>query len=136
MKKLGKALGAVAIAGAVAAGGAAFTNSNTQPADSVAGYGTTTVSGVTATSISYTLNATGTTITKVNLVLTGDTRNNNIGFAFGADNLTVWENIVTSCYPCNDRKGSRTPEQAGMKLRKPPTLPFVTSPTWMPPLMM
>lgn len=89
MKKLGKALGAVAIAGAVAAGGAAFTNSNTQPADSVAGYGTTTVSGVTATSISYTLNATGTTITKVNLVLTGDTRNNNIGFAFGADNLTV-----------------------------------------------
>ena len=42
---------------------------------------------------------------------------------------TVWENIVTSCYPCNDRKGSRTPEQAGMKLlrqpRKPTSLPVV-----------
>lgn len=36
---------------------------------------------------------------------------------------TVWENIVTSCYPCNDRKGSRTPEQAGMKLRKQPVRP-------------
>ena len=41
---------------------------------------------------------------------------------------TVWENIVTSCYACNDRKGSRTPEEAGMKLLrkpfKPVTLPF------------
>jgi len=42
---------------------------------------------------------------------------------------TVWENIVTSCYACNDRKGSRTPEQAGMKLlrqpKKPASLPVV-----------
>jgi 5-methylcytosine-specific restriction endonuclease McrA len=42
---------------------------------------------------------------------------------------TVWENIVTSCYACNDRKGSRTPEEAGMKLLKrplkPETLPVV-----------
>lgn len=42
---------------------------------------------------------------------------------------TVWDNIVTSCYPCNDRKGSRTPEQAGMKLlrkpQKPVSLPVV-----------
>ncbi len=29
---------------------------------------------------------------------------------------TAWENIVTSCYACNDRKGARTPEQAKMKL--------------------
>ncbi len=40
-----------------------------------------------------------------------------------------WENIATSCYPCNDRKGSRTPEEAGMKLVrkpfKPQTLPLV-----------
>lgn len=42
---------------------------------------------------------------------------------------TVWDNIVTSCYACNDRKGSRTPEQAGMKLlrkpQKPASLPVV-----------
>jgi 5-methylcytosine-specific restriction endonuclease McrA len=41
---------------------------------------------------------------------------------------TVWENIVTSCYPCNDKKGSRTPEQAKMKLlhkpHRPSTLPM------------
>lgn len=36
---------------------------------------------------------------------------------------TVWENIVTSCYPCNKYKGSRTPEQAGMKLLKVPYRP-------------
>ena len=42
---------------------------------------------------------------------------------------TNWENIVTSCYPCNSRKGHRTPEQAGMRLRKmpykPSTLPIL-----------
>lgn len=36
---------------------------------------------------------------------------------------TVWENIATSCYPCNDRKAGRTPEQAGMKLLKRPVKP-------------
>ena len=36
---------------------------------------------------------------------------------------TNWENIVTSCYACNDRKGSRSPEEAGMKLRKKPVKP-------------
>lgn len=43
---------------------------------------------------------------------------------------TVWENIVTSCYPCNARKANKTPEQAGMKLLKKPyrpkTLPMNT----------
>ncbi len=36
---------------------------------------------------------------------------------------TVWENIVTSCYPCNDKKAGRTPEQARMKLLKHPVRP-------------
>jgi 5-methylcytosine-specific restriction endonuclease McrA len=46
---------------------------------------------------------------------------------------TEWENIVTACYPCNNRKGSKTPAQAGMTLRKKPvrpkTLPL-TAPSW------
>ena len=46
---------------------------------------------------------------------------------------TVWENIATACYPCNDRKAGRTPEQAGMRLRRKPfrpkTLPM-TPPLW------
>jgi 5-methylcytosine-specific restriction endonuclease McrA len=36
---------------------------------------------------------------------------------------TEWENIVTSCYPCNDRKAGRTPQQAGMRLRRQPFIP-------------
>jgi len=41
---------------------------------------------------------------------------------------TEWTNIATACYDCNERKGGRTPEEAGMKLRqkpyKPKTLPM------------
>lgn len=36
---------------------------------------------------------------------------------------TSWENIVTSCYPCNGRKAGRTPEQAGMTLLRSPFRP-------------
>ena len=36
---------------------------------------------------------------------------------------TVWENIVTSCYACNDRKGSRSPDEAGMRLLRKPFKP-------------
>lgn len=36
---------------------------------------------------------------------------------------TAWENIVTSCYACNDRKGSRTPVEAGMQLLRVPSKP-------------
>jgi 5-methylcytosine-specific restriction endonuclease McrA len=37
---------------------------------------------------------------------------------------SVWENVVTSCAPCNLRKGDRLPEEVSMELRylpKPPT---------------
>ena len=40
---------------------------------------------------------------------------------------TVWENIVTSCGICNERKGGRTPAQAGMKLREIPKRPIWVS---------
>lgn len=33
---------------------------------------------------------------------------------------TSWENLVTSCNPCNNRKGNRTPEEAGMPLPRMP----------------
>jgi len=36
---------------------------------------------------------------------------------------TTWDNIVTCCYSCNAKKGNRTPEQAGMILRKRPVRP-------------
>lgn len=36
----------------------------------------------------------------------------------GKDTPTCWKNIVTSCVKCNRKKGDKTPEQAGMQLRK------------------
>jgi len=36
---------------------------------------------------------------------------------------TSWTNVVTSCHPCNHRKGNRTPEEAGMPLLRAPRKP-------------
>jgi 5-methylcytosine-specific restriction endonuclease McrA len=36
---------------------------------------------------------------------------------------TSWENIVTSCIPCNSTKGNRMPHQANMHLMKKPAKP-------------
>jgi len=36
---------------------------------------------------------------------------------------STWENVVCSCQSCNRKKGGRTPEQAGMKLLRPPRKP-------------
>ena len=36
---------------------------------------------------------------------------------------TTWENCVLACVACNAKKANRTPEQAGMKLRRIPTRP-------------
>lgn len=33
---------------------------------------------------------------------------------------STWENLVACCIPCNNRKGNRTPEEAGMKLHRTP----------------
>jgi hypothetical protein len=38
-----------------------------------------------------------------------------------------WENIVTACKPCNQRKGGRTPTQANMQLIRKPR-----QPNWLP----
>ena len=62
------------------------------------------------------------------------------GERFSAKNLTLdhvipvvqggeksWENIVTACMSCNQKKGGRTPQQAGLKLLKKPSMP-----QWLP----
>jgi len=36
---------------------------------------------------------------------------------------TNWQNLITACHRCNTLKGDRTPEQAGMILRRPPFRP-------------
>jgi 5-methylcytosine-specific restriction endonuclease McrA len=42
----------------------------------------------------------------------------------GGDN--TWENLVTCCTKCNGKKGNRTPEEAGMKMRQKPFKPGYT----------
>ena len=43
---------------------------------------------------------------------------------------SVWENVVTSCAPCNLRKGNSLPEEAKMRMQVTPRMPtpalFVT----------
>ncbi len=41
--------------------------------------------------------------------------------------MKSWENIVTACKPCNQRKGGRTPAQASIHLIKKPKRPL-----WLP----
>lgn len=35
----------------------------------------------------------------------------------------AWENVVAACRECNQRKGNRTPEEAGLYLKAPPRAP-------------
>jgi 5-methylcytosine-specific restriction endonuclease McrA len=35
----------------------------------------------------------------------------------------TWENLVTACKPCNHRKGGRTPDEARIRLLRPPFEP-------------
>ncbi|WP_117237516.1 HNH endonuclease [Thermus sediminis] len=38
---------------------------------------------------------------------------------------SAWENLVAACRACNLRKGDRTPEEAGMRLLRPPKPPRI-----------
>ena len=81
------------LAGALAAGalavavGSASTASSTIP-PSFAGYGTSTISGASATSLVYTLAADGKTITGADLIFTGDVRARTVKAGFGTSDLT------------------------------------------------
>jgi 5-methylcytosine-specific restriction endonuclease McrA len=44
----------------------------------------------------------------------------------------TWENVVSACIPCNRHKAGRTPEQAGMKLTRPPSPPRDKLPFYIP----
>jgi hypothetical protein len=86
--KPGRIAAAIAVVGVLAIGGTALTASNTIPA-SVAGYGTSTISGATATALTYTLAADGTTITGADLTFTGDQTGRTVKAGFGTAALTA-----------------------------------------------
>lgn len=87
MRNHQKLIAGLAVVGIVVAGGSAFTASNTVAA-SVAGYGTSTISGATATSVRYTLNGAGTQITAAAMNFDGDLTGMTVKAGFGSDTLT------------------------------------------------
>ena len=87
-RKTKRIIGAIAVIAAIAAGGAAFTASNSVP-DTVAGYGTSNITGATVTAMHYTLNDDGTEITDASLTFQGDQTGNVVKAGFGTDNLTT-----------------------------------------------
>lgn len=73
---------------------------------------------------------------RANIFRRDDYRCQYCGDAFASEDLTFdhvlpasrggrkdWANIVTACVPCNRQKDDRTPEEAGMHLRRVPRVP-------------
>ena len=56
------------------------------------------------------------------------TRDHVVPVSSGGGN--VWRNVVTACSPCNNRKGNRTPREAGMRLLTVPTEPNEVHLVW------
>jgi 5-methylcytosine-specific restriction endonuclease McrA len=56
------------------------------------------------------------------------TRDHVVPVSRGGEN--TWENVVTSCSPCNHRKRDLTPEEAGMPLLSPPVEPNLVHLVW------
>lgn len=79
-------LAGLAVVGALAAGGAAFTASNTIP-DTTMGFGTSNITGATATSLTYTRTPDGSAITAATLVFTGDISAKTVQAGFNANAL-------------------------------------------------
>jgi hypothetical protein len=117
MRKSSKLIGALAIAGIAAAGGTAFTNSNTQATSQVVGYGSTTISGATVTSMAYNLNPAGDNVNTVTLVLGGDTTGSAVSIGFNGGQTTSCGTGVFSTnttYTCDNGGVSFVRSTAGL----------------------
>src|SRR5579875_1086027 len=104
-KKTTRIAAAVAVIGAVAAGGAAFTASNTVP-NTTAGYGTSTITGGTVLSLNYTLSGDGTSITTATIVFQGNTTTDTAAIAFDSGSQTTCgagtlDGAGNTTYTCN-----------------------------------
>ena len=56
------------------------------------------------------------------------TRDHILPLSRGGDN--TWQNLVSSCSPCNNRKGDRLPAEAGMRLLSEPREPNYVRLVW------
>ncbi|MDQ1679238.1 MAG: hypothetical protein QOI42_97 [Frankiaceae bacterium] len=91
MRKSARTVLAIAGIAVFAAGGSAFTASNSFDTGATApltGYGSTTVSGATIKTLSYTLNAGGDNVDSVSLVLDGNTTGSTVSIGFNGGAVT------------------------------------------------
>jgi len=56
------------------------------------------------------------------------TRDHVVPLSRGGDNS--WQNVVTACSPCNNRKGSKLPFEVGLHLMKQPAEPNYVQLVW------
>lgn len=56
------------------------------------------------------------------------TRDHVLPVSRGGEN--TWDNVVTACSPCNNRKGNRLPHEVGMELRVDPREPDYVRLVW------
>jgi hypothetical protein len=92
--KTKKIILAVAVIGAVAAGGVAFTAANTVPA-TVAGYDNQVVSGATASDVHYDLSDDGTTIDAVEVTFSSTITGKHVQIGFNDGDLETPECVIT-----------------------------------------
>jgi hypothetical protein len=108
MRMSSKALGTVAVAAVIAAGGAAFTSSNTFAGGATApltGYGSTSVTGGTINSLNYNLSADGSNVDSVTLVLVGNTTSSAVAIGFdGGATTSCGDGVFTTntTYTCDN----------------------------------
>lgn len=91
---------AVALIGALAVGGAAFTASNTFSGPSVAGYGNESITGASVTNTHYVLSADGTKIDEVDLTFAEDHVGDTVKAGFGAASSSP--SLTISCTPADN----------------------------------
>ena len=107
-----------ALFAAVAAGGSAYTASNTVP-DATVGYGTNTVSGGTVNSIAYNTNSTGDNIDTVTLVMAGDTTTSKVSIGFNGGATTscgtgTYDGTTATTYTCDNGGSNFTQSTSGL----------------------
>jgi hypothetical protein len=85
---------AVAVIGAIAAGGAAFTAANTVP-PTIAGYDNQVVSGATASDVHYELSGDGTTVSNVVITFSTDITGKHVQIGFNDGALETPECVIT-----------------------------------------
>ena len=107
MRKNFKLLGAVAVAGLVAAGGSAFTATNTGVGPTIAGHQSAAVTGVSVTNVEYVVNTSD--ASKLSSIVFSETEDVSTGYAA---TLTLGKGVTATVFTRSDRATITAPVTA------------------------